>query len=163
GARAGGGARAAGVVVGGGSGRSGREGRSGGGRQDRVRPAGGARAAGEARGPPGGGPRGGGDWSVGGGGGGGGGGCRRVASRVVVEAGVDAECDVVVFVDAPRDQRLKRVRETRGWEEAELERRERAQWALERKRAGSDEVVVNDGDREGLRDRVRALLDRARR
>lgn len=89
---------------------------------------------------------------------------RRGAPAVVIdapllfEAGIDAECDAVVFIDAPRAQRLERLR-ARGWDEAELERRERSQWPLEDKESKSTHVVANTGDRAGLCARLRGVLD----
>lgn len=74
-----------------------------------------------------------------------------IDAPLLFEAGLDAECDAVVFVDAPREQRLARVRSARGWDEAELDRREQAQRPLAEKRAGSTVVVLNDGDERALR------------
>jgi dephospho-CoA kinase len=87
------------------------------------------------------------------------------ASMVVVdvpllyEAGVDAECDAVMFVDAPREVRLARVA-GRGWDEAELARREAAQWAVENKKRRADERIENGGSVEELR---RAVTEAAER
>ena len=81
-----------------------------------------------------------------------------VDAPLLFEAGVNEECDAVVFVDVPREIRLERVRRTRGWDERELERRESAQWPLERKKAASDLVVKNDAGRGALvREAERAL------
>ncbi len=89
-----------------------------------------------------------------------------VDAPLLFEAGVDQECDTVLFVDAPRDVRLERVRRTRNWDEAELDRREAAQLPLEEKRRRSASVVVNDGSLEALTPRVKEalkqILDRAR-
>lgn len=85
-----------------------------------------------------------------------------IDAPLLFEAGVDQECDVVIFVDAPLSQRLARVRESRGWDEAELTRRESAQMSLEEKKARSGYVVVNDGDLAALRDRVLEVFERIR-
>ncbi len=82
-----------------------------------------------------------------------------VDAPLLFEAGLDAECDVVVFVEAPLETRLQRVRETRGWGAGELERREKVQIPLDAKRRRSDYEVVNNADPEQLRLRVRRLLD----
>jgi dephospho-CoA kinase len=71
---------------------------------------------------------------------------------------VDAECDAVIFVDAPREQRLARVAETRGWSEAELDRREKAQMPLDEKRRRSNHVIENDGSRDALVRAVKRVL-----
>lgn len=81
-----------------------------------------------------------------------------VDAPLLFEAGVDAECDVVVFVDCPREMRLRRAVESRGWDEAEFDRRENAQLGLDAKRSRADYVVVNDAGREELAGRVQTLL-----
>jgi dephospho-CoA kinase len=83
-----------------------------------------------------------------------------VDAPLLLEAGSDKECDVVVFVDSTPELRLARVRATRGWDQAELARRENAQLPLEEKRRRSDEVVVNDTTPEDLRQRVLELVGR---
>lgn len=81
-----------------------------------------------------------------------------IDAPLLFEAGVDGECDAVIFVDAPLDVRERRVRESRGWAEGELARRERAQMPLADKRARSDSVIENASDRSQLRARVEAVL-----
>jgi dephospho-CoA kinase len=77
---------------------------------------------------------------------------------LLFEAGLDAECDAVVFVDASFDVRADRVARSRGWSRAELARREASQMPLDEKRRRADHVIVNEGAREALEDRVRELL-----
>ena len=60
------------------------------------------------------------------------------------EAGVDKECDAVIFVEADDDVRRQRVGKSRGWSEAELARREKMQIPLDKKRTMADYVVVNN-------------------
>jgi dephospho-CoA kinase len=79
---------------------------------------------------------------------------------LLMEAGLHERCDALVFVDAPRDERLRRVREQRGWDEAELQRRENLQLPLDRKREISDYQVVNTAGAEDLRGHVRQILSR---
>lgn len=85
--------------------------------------------------------------------------CVIVDAPLLFEAGLDEECDVTVFVDTDRSVRLERVR-SRGWDAAELDRREAAQWPLEKKRALCDEVVVNSGDKASLEVEVKSVFDR---
>jgi len=66
-------------------------------------------------------------------------------AALLFEVGLDAECDVVVFVESPREARLQRVSEWRGWDSGELDRREAAQLAASEKRERSSVVVLNDG------------------
>lgn len=82
-----------------------------------------------------------------------------IDAPLLFEAGVDQECDLVVFVDAPLEARIERVRANRGWDEAELHRRESAQMDLREKRQRADEVIMNDADERMLHQRVRALFE----
>lgn len=82
-----------------------------------------------------------------------------VDAPLLLEAGVAAECDAVVFVDAPRADRLARVVASRGWDEAEFDRREAAQWPLERKRGASQFVIGNEGRRADLAEQARGVLE----
>lgn len=90
-----------------------------------------------------------------------------IDAPLLFEAGLDRECDAVVFVDAPRPERLDRVSRTRGWSEDELARREAAQMPLEEKKRRADTVIVNAGDEPALRRQVeeasRVLLARGPR
>lgn len=65
-------------------------------------------------------------------------------AAVLLESGWDDLCRKVVFVDVPQAERLRRVA-ARGWDAAELARREASQWPLDRKRAAADGVVDNGG------------------
>jgi len=82
-----------------------------------------------------------------------------IDAPLLLEVGLDRECDAVVFVDAPRDLRVKRVTATRGWDAGELDRRERAQMPLEAKRSRSTDAIVNDCDAVELARRVEGVLD----
>lgn len=82
-----------------------------------------------------------------------------IDAPLVFEAGLDSECDAVVFVEANRDIRLARVRETRGWDASELERREKVQLPLDAKRDRSDYCIVNDAGADRLRVEARRILD----
>jgi dephospho-CoA kinase len=78
-------------------------------------------------------------------------------AAILLEAGWDKLCDWIVFVDAPRDQRLARLAAARGWTGEMLEAREASQWPLDRKRSLADVVVVNDAGPERLEAEVRRL------
>lgn len=86
---------------------------------------------------------------------------RRVARRqeaplvvldaaVLLEAGWDDLCDVIVFVDAPEQVRRARLSESRGWSAADLAARQSAQWPLGRKREQADVILKNNGTAEDL-------------
>lgn len=83
-----------------------------------------------------------------------------VDAPLLYEAGVDRECDAVIFVDAPRTVRLARVMTARGWDEAELARREAAQMPPEEKRRRADHVIPNAGSLEDLAAATGAVLER---
>jgi dephospho-CoA kinase len=77
------------------------------------------------------------------------------------EHGLARACDLLLFVDAPLEQRERRATQTRGWAPGEVLRREAAQWPLENKRALADLVLWNHGefrDLERRSARLRALL-----
>lgn len=86
-----------------------------------------------------------------------------IDAPLLLEAGLGPQCDAVLFVDAPRPVRLARVMAARGWDDAELARREAAQWPLDRKRAASSQVIENDGDLAGLREQLGRVLEGLRR
>lgn len=81
-----------------------------------------------------------------------------VDAPLLFEAGVNAECDEVIFVECPREVRLARVARSRGWDAAELARREAAQWPLEMKRAQCGHVVENAADDPAAQARLRAQV-----
>lgn len=82
-----------------------------------------------------------------------------IDAPLLFEAGLDAECDAVIFVDADRSIRLARVAAARGWDEAELGKREQSQLPLDEKRRRADYVVHNNGDWSELQAQVRRILN----
>ena len=88
--------------------------------------------------------------------------CRFVVldAAIMLEAGWRTACDVVVYVDAPRAVRLKRVASQRGWSEPEVAKREQAQLPLALKAACADAALDNSGVPEELEAQVDALLSR---
>ncbi len=82
-----------------------------------------------------------------------------VDAPLLFEAALDKECDVVVFVDTPRQVRLERLHARSGWDEAELARREKAQLPLDAKLRGSDYSLDGSAAPDELRRRVLSLLD----
>ena len=77
---------------------------------------------------------------------------------VLLEAGWDEFCDVLVYVEAPEAVRLGRVVQARGWDKEELNRRERMQKPLNLKKARADYEVDNSGSPEDCRHQVRRLF-----
>jgi dephospho-CoA kinase len=79
---------------------------------------------------------------------------------LLIEAGLNRHCDAVVYVDAPLELRVQRVRESRGWDQAELESREKSQTALDSKRKISDYVISNTAGPDQVRAQVDQVLSR---
>jgi len=77
---------------------------------------------------------------------------------LLFEAGIDRECDAVLFVEAPESTRIERVHRNRGWTPDEFRRREAAQWPVVRKREASQAVIVNDGEESTLASRLDTAL-----
>jgi dephospho-CoA kinase len=82
-----------------------------------------------------------------------------IDAPLLLEAGLADECDSIWFVDAPREKRLERVHRQRGWDEAELARREESQMPLDVKRSRADYVIDNAGDHGTLAAEVRRILN----
>ncbi len=65
---------------------------------------------------------------------------------LLFEAGLAAQFDVIVLVDAPRNVRIDRIVEHRGLDRAAAERMVEAQMPAEQKRDRATFVIDNDGD-----------------
>lgn len=76
-----------------------------------------------------------------------------IDAAILLETGWSQLCDKLVFVDVSLEERLRRVREGRGWTPDELARREASQMDLAEKRNLCDTVVSNENNPE------RAALD----
>ncbi len=79
-------------------------------------------------------------------------------AAVLLEAGWDDLCDLVVFVDASQPIRLQRVAHGRGWTAEVLQAREAAQWPREHKLNRADSVIHNDSSLETLDQSVDRLF-----
>ncbi|MCG3137742.1 MAG: Dephospho-CoA kinase [Phycisphaerae bacterium] len=76
---------------------------------------------------------------------------------LLFEVGADRDCQVIIFVDCSQEMRIARARATRGWDAAELMRRENLQWPLEWKRTRADYIVENHADLNSLRRQVETI------
>ncbi len=81
-----------------------------------------------------------------------------IDAPLLIEAGVDRQCDVVIFVEADRTRRLARLAGKRGWSEQEMNQREESQLPLDGKRIRADYVIDNNGDLRSLTGKVRRTL-----
>ncbi len=77
------------------------------------------------------------------------------------ETGQNAECDLVMFVEASPAQRVSRAVE-RGWTMEHHARRESAQLSIEEKRARSHAIIVNDSTPAALAADVKAVVRQVR-
>ena len=83
-------------------------------------------------------------------------------SPLLVETGLNRRCDAVVFVEVPFALRLARVSQSRGWNEAELRRREKLQEPLDKKHEISEYTIDNTADADYARGQVKVVLSRIR-
>jgi dephospho-CoA kinase len=83
-----------------------------------------------------------------------------IDAPLLYEAGIDGECDTVIFVEADPDLRAERVRAQRGWSAQELTRRENLQMPLDMKRRKADHIVTNNSSLAALRGQVMHLITR---
>ncbi len=80
-------------------------------------------------------------------------------SPLLLESNLDRLCYTVVFVEVSESQRLRRLRQTRGWDLRELRRRERWQTPLAEKRSRSRFTISNEGTIEQLRSRAKNVFE----
>ena len=82
-----------------------------------------------------------------------------IDAPLLFEAGLDEECDAIIFVDAPRELRVQRVTSERGWDESEIDRREAAQLPVDEKRSRATAVITNNAAADRLEEGVRTFLE----
>ncbi|MHC4713574.1 MAG: dephospho-CoA kinase [Planctomycetota bacterium] len=73
--------------------------------------------------------------------------CRAVVldAPLIFEAGLEADCDAMVFVEASDALRQRRVAAARGWDKEELSRRGKFQDSLKSKKERADYIINNNG------------------
>ncbi len=76
---------------------------------------------------------------------------------LLLETGLDRECDHLVFLEVPEEERERRTLQ-RGWEPGERKRREKTQLPLETKRGRADYILLNSGTLEETRRQILDLL-----
>lgn len=77
---------------------------------------------------------------------------------LLLEGNWEKLCDAILFVDAPDDIRIERVR-ARGWTEKELARREATQIPIEKKRDIATMIVRNDDTEDACFRRIRNVYN----
>lgn len=79
-------------------------------------------------------------------------------AAVMLEAGWNHVCDKLVFVNAPREVRLWRLLDQRGWSEKELADREAAQMPLAEKAKRADFTIESSDSAEDLGQQIDKML-----
>ena len=77
---------------------------------------------------------------------------------LLMEVGLDKECDVVIFVFASREARLSRLAGARGWSEQDLALREKNQWPLDKKAQRADYILANNASEASCFAHVRCVF-----
>lgn len=85
-----------------------------------------------------------------------------IDAALMLEWGLERECDAVLAVTAPERDQIERLWRARGWSEAQARARLAAQRSNEDFAAAADETIVNTGSSEALRHEARAALERLR-
>lgn len=80
-------------------------------------------------------------------------------AAIMLEAGWQAACDLLVYIHAPREERMRRVAEQRGWTAADYAARERAQLSLTEKARRAHAALDNSGSVNDLEPQVDRLLE----
>lgn len=80
-------------------------------------------------------------------------------AAIMFETGWNRVCDRIVYVHAPYAQRLARLAGSRGWDQAEMSRRESAQLPVPAKEGLAHHTLDNSGSPEFLREQVDVLLN----
>ncbi len=78
---------------------------------------------------------------------------------LLFERGYNRAFDRILCVSAPRKQRERRLLK-RGWNLAEIRRREKAQWSQTRKNSGAHWIIFNQSGRKDLKYAVNRWLEK---
>jgi dephospho-CoA kinase len=81
-----------------------------------------------------------------------------IDAPLLFEAGLDQQCHAVLFIDTPPAERRARLSATRGWTDAEITRRESAQWPPEKKREHSTYTLTNTGNQAAIAATLDAIV-----
>jgi dephospho-CoA kinase len=82
-----------------------------------------------------------------------------IDAPLLLEAGWDNACDVVLFLDAPHEECKRRAQTLRNWTAEEFVARESVQMPISMKRSRASHVIVNDGTLADLEQRTREFWD----
>ena len=68
-----------------------------------------------------------------------------IDAPLLIESGWHVICQAILFIDCPREVRLARAQQHRGWSLEEFDRREAAQMPISQKQAVATHVIDNGG------------------
>jgi len=77
---------------------------------------------------------------------------------LLMEKQLDGGCDFIIFVQADRDTRLRRIAASRGWTAHQLDQREKSQIGVDKKANRADYVVDNNAGIDQCLEDVRRVL-----
>ena len=83
-----------------------------------------------------------------------------IDAPLLMEVGLDEECDVVLYVDSAPAHCRQRIAVTRGWSEEEFDKRSKAQIPVDQKRARADIVISNNSDLAALEVEIKRFLEK---
>ncbi len=81
-----------------------------------------------------------------------------IDAALLLKAGWDRFCDVVVFIDVPRQIRKARAA-ARGWDASQFYHRECTQESIETKRSRADFIIDNAGSPDELKQQIHEFWD----
>jgi dephospho-CoA kinase len=81
-----------------------------------------------------------------------------IDAALMLQWGLERQCDAVLAVTAPETMQLRRLMTSRGWSESEARARLSAQWSDERYAAAADWTIENRGSEDELREAAREAL-----
>jgi len=81
-----------------------------------------------------------------------------IDAALMLEWGLERDCDAVIAVVAPEAMQIERLWRSRGWSEADARARLQAQRTNEAFAAAADVTLVNQGSAEELRRQARAAV-----
>lgn len=84
-----------------------------------------------------------------------------IDAALLVESNLANICDIILFVDATKKIRQRRVKDDRNWESVELTRRERFQQSLILKKKTADYVIDNNLSKEDTISQVVAFWQKS--
>lgn len=81
-----------------------------------------------------------------------------IDAPLLMEVGLDEECDVVIYVDSEPAHCRQRIAVSRGWSEEEFDKRSEVQISVDQKRARADIVISNNSDLDALEVEIKHFL-----